>query len=150
MTAILVTGSRSLATIPGTRDWCEKILGEAIESGTTIVTGDAEGPDAWAIAVAARYAVPWRRWQLNGLIHGSNGDVVRWCTHEEMRARRDALGRRFPLWRDESMVTSVAHRDPYALVFAFIDPASRTHGAEYTAKYAERSELYVTRWVWAQ
>jgi hypothetical protein len=149
MTALLVTGSRSLARIDGAREWCEGIV--RTHGDATIVTGDANGPDAWALAIARLWSRTSERWQLNGLVHYGGHPVrgpMRWCTHDEMRDARLRLGSRFPLYRNEAMVRSVAHHHSDALVLAFIDPASRTRGTEHTCRLAEAAGLRVERLTW--
>lgn len=45
---LIVTGSRSLATIPGAEAWAKDILRERFAEASELYVGDAAGPDAWA------------------------------------------------------------------------------------------------------
>lgn len=43
---LLVTGSRSLAAIPGAEAWARAKIAEALVGVDLLIVGDAEGPDA--------------------------------------------------------------------------------------------------------
>lgn len=45
---LLVTGSRSLATIPGAEAWAREHIRRALEGVGLLIVGDAPGPDLWA------------------------------------------------------------------------------------------------------
>jgi hypothetical protein len=147
MTALLVTGSRSLARIPGARERCiEHVSGHLVALGDVVlVTGDAPGPDAWAIECAAGIGIRHRRWCLDGWIDGGS-ETVRWWSGE----RTAAPSARWPLMRNEAMVRAVAAKHPDAVVLAFVDPHSRTHGTEHTCRLAERAGLRAERKVWGE
>lgn len=86
MTALLVTGSRSLARIPGADEWAAKLIAGALDAigagrsaNVGLVTGDAPGPDTWALDVAYRFSLMRERWQLNGFKTAACGGVrLRW------------------------------------------------------------------------
>jgi hypothetical protein len=142
--AFLVTGSRSLAEIPGAREWATEILHRELvvadDIGPVLVTGDARGPDAWAIDVAKSIWMPYRQWCLDGWIRGA-GESMQW-------AKVVGRGRGWPLVRNETMVRAVAKRASGARGIALIDPGSKTDGTGHTARHARAHGIVVDEFRW--
>ena len=96
---LVVTGSRALADSGSAERWAFDLLHAAVAHADTLVTGDARGPDAWALTCARTAG---RRWAVYGL----DGRVVRghaapvadvpqaeraaWCDAYETAARETA------------------------------------------------------------
>jgi hypothetical protein len=149
VTALLVTGSRSLASHRESEYRSRVVIEWAIRSldvGVVFV-GDAAGPDTWAAHAAMEHGIAVERFQLDGMIYRSLGQSSRW-SFDSGRRYRD---RTWPLERNRAMV-GVAKRcldDGNATAcLALIDPTSRTKGTEHTAGLAGRAGLRVVRCVY--
>lgn len=88
---LLVTGSRSLATIPGAEAWAREHIRRALEGAGLLIVGDAPGPDAWAWDEAGRVRVVRRRYVALGpfagcvVVDGKTDNPPRWTTQEPRR-----------------------------------------------------------------
>lgn len=164
---LLVTGSRSLATIPGAEAWGRGLIHAAFSEscGTDLLlVGDAGGPDAWAWSIAATHVR--HRWQFR--VHG--GDAG-WIEQRENApgSAADAVERvrwapegadTHPLNRNRVMVqTARWHmlRGHDVRCLALLDGTKRdapgkraTRGTEHTAALAERAGILVERRTWSQ
>lgn len=145
---LLVTGSRSLARGVG-QAWAWRILEDALDSlppGSLVVTGDAEGPDLVARWLAAGCLRPVWHFDLDGLRRFEHDEEqvksVRWGTPPPAGSPER---KRWPLERNRAMVAWVAAQPGERACLALIDPGSRTHGTEYTAREAERAGIAVRR-----
>jgi hypothetical protein len=163
VTTLLVCGSRALARNPAAERWGRATIARAVAAlppGSTVVTGDARGPDRWAHDVvcgcwlARRPALWLRRFRPDGgvdvlpLVAGAVPDL-RWTLEiaPAPDAGRAAWKARL-LARDRAMVAWVAGTTIDGRVLALLDPASPTRGTEYTARTAEAAGLVVQREVW--
>lgn len=158
MTVLLVTGSRSLARRPEGAAWARGLLREAVEAlpaGSVLVTGDADGPDRWAVGAAWSHEPElWVRvYHLSGSLacfyHQGHVTSVpgwfSWCAEGAVPEPDSPEWRRWPLERDRAMVKAVAAMQGDRLCLALIDAASRTRGTEYTARVAESAGIAVRR-----
>ena len=152
---LLVTGSRSLAAIPGAEAWARGLIREALDGVGLLIVGDAPGPDAWAWDAAATDR--WRYWTRRdhaGSIEAryDDGELRAWWTW--------ATKNTHPLARNAAMVSdAVGLRDDGATVtaLALLDGTKRnapdrraTRGTEHTAGLAERAGIEVTRRTWPE
>ena len=149
-TILLVTGSRALADRDDSAAWAQRILRDAIRTPEPprVYTGDARGPDAWALALAGAEYTQWAR----------DGAFYCGMTHPWMEGwwiapphppatprTRDEWRRRL-LARDRAMVAHAAlcaSRGDTVRVLALRAPWSETHGTDYTAQHARAAGLDV-------
>lgn len=142
---LLVTGSRSLATIPGAEAWAREHIRRALEGVGLLIVGDAPGPDAWAAEIASSHDVCVRRYDTRGIHAGwiVQQEHALWCRVDQwaqgLNTHTSWLD---AMVRDASMMTGYGAA---ARVLALVDPASETKGTEHTA---ERAGLTVQREVW--
>ena len=156
---LLVTGSRALADRDDSATWARARIEEALAAmprSTRVLTGDARGPDAWAIR--ARH--PWTAFTGTGSITVgasvpedwpgvAHGDHEGWWTGAErppVPQGRDEWRRRL-LARDRALVAFAAlcaSRGELVRVLALRAPWAETHGTDYTATRAREAGLPVT------
>ena len=144
---LVVTGSRVLADLPSAERWALDLLRSAVQHADTVVTGDAGGPDAWALSAARTAGRRWAVYGLDGLVRRGHGPPVPW-TADAPPERRDgrALWAAWCLHRDRAIVRDAvrAHAAGRSVqVLALVAPWSPTHGTEYTAGEARRLGLEV-------
>jgi len=146
MTALLVTGSRSLEKRLGMRERSADVIRMAVWSLriTHVIAGDAYGPDTWATQCAQARRLTWERWALDGFVRYQTGDIVMWWKEGDPMLS----GKSWPLVRNDRMVRSVGTQFPGAWCLALVDPRSRTHGTDHTARLAENAGLRVIRCVY--
>lgn len=151
----LVSGSRSLLKLVGGREWVLSILTEKFsQPDTTLVTGFADGPDKWSLALAHELGVAAYSYQPSGLI--VCGDRTwRWDKDHGPPPAHSAPKGAWKAWfllRDRVMVDHLALRvdkGASVTVLGFVDPSSTTKGTDYTLKYAQEKGLPVDRGVYA-
>jgi hypothetical protein len=140
---LIVSGSRTLATRPGGEAWARRQIVEATThldpTERLIVTGDAPGPDAWAIEIARNFGLAWHSYRKDGTIRDHAGMWGRWCSIAQL----DPDPYRRPLQRNKAMVDAFAAGG--VLVLGLVDPASRTHGTDHTLTAARKEGLRVER-----
>lgn len=158
MTTLLVTGSRALAETPAARWWATQQILRALAAlplGSTVVTGDASGPDEWTrgLVGAARGAPRTLSLEVYLCTGGVSlspipaGCDQRWWTETHYPPRpttRDAWRERL-LARDRAMVQEVAGREGERRCLALVAPWSRTQGTAYTARHARDAGIVVER-----
>ena len=120
---LVVTGSRALADLPSAERWALALLHEAVDLAGTVVTGDARGPDAWALTVARGTGRRWASYALDGLVRRGHGDPARW-TVDAPPERRDGRA----LWAAWCL-----HRDR-----AVVRDAARAHGVHGHGRWLDR------------
>lgn len=154
---LLVTGSRSLAKIPGADAWGRALIRTALDGVDLLIVGDALGPDLWASIEATMAAVESREYisrePHEGMVatfdRGGLRTMERWAPHGAST---------HPLRRNEAMVrdaASLAAQGADVRCLALIDGTKRdtpgkraTRGTEHTAALAERAGILVMREVW--
>ncbi len=140
---LLVTGARALAELPAAEEWARAQITEAaarIVDGGVLVTGDAAGPDAWALARAEGLGRQSARYALDGCIYTSRGITV-WGIRGNSHTSRT-----WPLERNRVMVHHVAHRAAQGRrvqVLALRAPWARTNGTAHTITRAAEAGLVV-------
>lgn len=152
MTALLlVTGSRALAERPEAEAWARRMLRGPIrgDANPRVLTGDARGPDAWAVEAAR---VQWTRFAKDGGIYCGVGLPFRagWWTFPPNEKpptprTRDEWRERL-LARDRALVAYAARMAAAGTtvrVLALVAPWSRTQGTAYTARLAREAGLDV-------
>lgn len=153
---LLVTGSRSLARLPGAEPWARALIREALRNAELLVVGDASGPDAWALDEQVSVRSEALRYELSGLVtHVVCGSAWAAGTSGWRPTGRYAgtpVGsRRWPLARNAEMVAASARlltSERRGVCLAFIDAASLTRGAAHTARLAGEAGFEVKRYVW--
>lgn len=141
---LLVTGSRVLAG--SDREQTARALLSALvfalPDRSIVVTGDAPGPDAWAIESATSSLLSLRRrvYALDGWVYDERGE----------RARRWHLDKTAPspLDRNEVMVREVAEqraKGAHVEVFGMEAVWSATRGTAHTLGKARAAGLPITR-----
>jgi hypothetical protein len=153
---LLVTGSRSLAASPAAEAWARSILRERIavvpDRGWLFV-GDANGPDRWAVEIAAACEVNRAMYKLDGMVAVDSilrgGAFKFWAPAEVARARRG--DRTWPLERNKALVESAQKAACEGWVvscLALVDPASRTRGTMHAVTQARKAGLPVEVLEW--
>lgn len=141
MTILLVTGSRALARNNRFETWSLDLLHGAIASSDDVelvCTGDAYGPDEWALYVSDQANLP------SIIYSAKTGEIIesgranaaaceRWITTE--RLHNVPFDRR-PLLRNAAMVYDLARAAGKVRCVALIAPWSKTAGTQYTLKLA--------------
>lgn len=150
---LLVTGSRALADRPESREWGRDVVRDALAvlpTDALVVTGDAEGPDAWALAEGAASGRIVRVYVVNGsltLFGGAGAETLpNWDTNGA--AARLPWSRR-PLARNAAMVRWCAAQ-PDARCLALLAPWARTHGTAHTIGLARRAGIAVDVREWSR
>ncbi len=152
---LVVTGSRALCATAAAESWargeiCDALCDLAMRGlATVVVTGDAPGPDVWAIHEAASCALRWIRYGLDGWRTEGEGFVKRepvaWCTAEEVPKRGTRAYSRWPLTRNRVMVAAVkravAAGEYTASALALAAPWARTHGTQHTIGLLTRAKI---------
>ena len=144
---LVVTGSRAIADLPSAERWALDLLREQVQHADTLVTGDARGPDAWALTCARVAGRRWAVYGLDGRVMRGHAAPVRW-TVDAPPERRDgrALWAAWCLHRDRALVRDAARaaaRGRAVRVLALVAPRSETRDMEYTAERARRAGLEV-------
>ena len=144
---LVVTGSRALAELASAERWALAALQDAVALAATVVTGDARGPDAWALTVARGTGRRWASYALDGLVRRGHDVPVAW-TPDAPPQRRDgrALWAAWCLHRDRAIVRDAARAHAAGRsvrVLALVAPWSATHRTEYTVARAEAAGLEV-------
>jgi len=138
-----VTGARALADEPAAEEWAREQIATAaarIVDGGVLVTGDATGPDAWALARAEGLGRLTARYALDGCIYTGRG-IIAWGSRTS-----EHTSRTWPLERNRVMVAHVAHRAAQgrrAQVLALRAPWARTNGTAHTVTRATEAGLLV-------
>lgn len=145
--AVLVTGSRALLGFPGALAWLTAWLtafGPAL-----VVTGDAPGPDTWALAWAKPRRLHWRSFEVRGPVRGAAVPTA-W-TDAPLPGRHDAEGwRQRCLDRDAAMVERFAALTAYDLHVAALRASwSKTQGTAFTLRAALAAGLPATEALWS-
>ena len=145
---ILVTGSRALAGHAEARAWLRAELDA--RRPAVVVTGDARGPDRWAVQHVLG-GVPWV-YRLDGSTTDGFGDRIGAWAGEPAPMRGTPAHRRWPLVRNAAMVAEVARTvgsyDVTVLALRCAD--ATTHGTEHTIGLARRAGLAVVERVFAR
>lgn len=158
---LLVTGSRSLAAIPGAEAWARGLIREALEGVSLLIVGDAAGPDAWAWEIAAQMPAAERLHMSQWCCDGSLRSIDR---HPDRVPRKSvewwSSAPQHPLRRNEAMVDHAKGyrwRQWEVTALALLDGTKRdapghraTRGTEHTAALAERAGIKVTRRTWPE
>lgn len=145
---LLVSGSRALAETPAAQWWAKAKVLEALSrlsAGGTLVTGDALGPDAWARRAAIAVQVRALVFNLYGKVETDDAGW-RWTT-ESIPAHGSPERRRWPLRRNEAMVTYVSERafeGKRVHVLGLVAPWSKTRGTHYTVHAAAGAAKVLT------
>ena len=144
---LVVTGSRALADSGSAERWAFDLLHAAVAHADTLVTGDARGPDAWALTCARTAGRRWAVYGLDGRVVRGHAAPVAW-TVDAPPERRDgrALWAAWCLHRDRAIVRDAARaaaRGRAVRVLALVAPWSETRGTEYTAARARAAGLEV-------
>lgn len=154
---LVVTGARSHADAEDAqarRLWCADIVLRAIldQGITTLVVGDARGPDVWAMAVALSLGLQVIVYEAQtGLAVVVDGDS--WAHEVKPWGRVDHLTATVrPIERNAVMVRHAATRDPAAVVLGFLDPSPsrKTRGTERTLALAVKHELVPINYAWGE
>jgi uncharacterized Ntn-hydrolase superfamily protein len=144
---LVVTGSRALAEFASAERWALDALHDAVALAGTVVTGDARGPDSWALTVARTTGRRWASYTLDGRALRGHGVPVPW-TPDAPPERRDgrALWAAWCLHRDRAIVRDAARAHAAGRsvrVLALVAPWSATHGTAYTVARARSAGLEV-------
>lgn len=150
-TILLVTGSRALADREDSATWAQGRITQALRAhpGSYVLTGDAHGPDAWAVvASASRHIILDRHGRIRAQIVRDGHDGW-WIDPPRpppvpsgLHEWRDRL-----LARDRALVACArryADQGHTVRVLALRAPWSETHGTDYTAQHARAAGLDVT------
>ncbi len=146
---LLVTGSRALVGSEFEAD-AKAIVSALVGSlpdGATVVTGDAGGPDEWALEAASStlLSLRTRMWALDGWIYDEHkARAVEWAEHIPAEKRS---GPTWPLVRNAAMARSVAAKalgGAVARVLALEAEWSTTHGTAHTLGKARAAGLTIT------
>jgi hypothetical protein len=151
---LLVTGARALADTAAAAIWAQDAIDEALAGMPRhglLVTGDAAGPDRWALDVAGEpfdndLSRSWERWGLDGevrggLVYGSEL-LARWIAAYALAHVERC---RVPLVRNGAMVGCVAARagrGARVVVLGLVAPWARTRGTAHTLGLARRAGLW--------
>jgi hypothetical protein len=132
---LLVTGSRALRSTNASESWArtiiESVIGELPETAV-VVTGDAIGPDRWALRAASWRGLRTRAYRLDGVRFDShNGLSTRWCEPEQIAA---LSVRRLPLERNRVMVQQIAGAGGDWTTLALFAPWAKRHGTAHTVQ----------------
>ncbi len=148
---LLVTGSRALCDTEAAEAWAIDVIESAIcREGPLVgvVTGDARGPDAWAIESATMREQPWTRYDLDGLLTRCAGPRQPWAL---LGTRERTSPRRWPLVRNEAMVAAVAAAVASgrytARALALRAPWARTNGTAHTIGLCRRAGIAAAEYV---
>lgn len=155
MNFLLITGSRSLEQHPTSRRWVHDTIQAAIAEHDidAVVSGNAPGPDVWSCTAAMGADVAHIEFQANetvAIVPSLKGKGLFprvWLSPPELAIYipRNKL----PLARNIAMVRHVAALAPKALVLAFMDPQSTTHGTLHTVNHARDAGLTVDVRTWS-
>jgi hypothetical protein len=160
---VLVGGSRILTRRRDGHAWALDVLRAQITPAAVLVTGDARGPDAWAVEVAREVGASWRSYALDGFVYGPGGVCrdaderpVRWTTRtppppwsERLTDAEKRARKAWCLYRDRVMVEHCAkalRSGRRVTMVACIDLDSATQGTDYTAGVARSLGLEVARY----
>lgn len=145
---LFVSGSRALCDTPDATAWARAILSDAVFAlprRSVVIAGDASGPDAWALGMAAcRPGIARRTYALDGLVH-CEPSGRRWSWSPRPREATSYTSRQWPLVRNTFAVADTANlaRDGVPVyVLALHAPWSRTAGTLHTARLAQRERLW--------
>lgn len=147
MRVLVVTGSRALVQDSGATERAQKRLEHeifALGEDDLVITGDAQGPDSWALAKAIRARKPWMIYKLNGIWRASNSDQGAWATPEKIAA--ESGFRNWPLKRNEAMLVrafELAAKGHKVRLLALVANWSTTGGTAHTMKLAKMAKLPV-------
>ena len=139
--------SRNGRPLKITERWALDLLRAEVLRAAVVVTGDARGPDSWALTVARTAERRWASYALDGLVRRGHGAPVPW-TPDAPPERRDgrALWAAWCLHRDRAVVRDAARAHAAGRsvrVLALVAPWSPTHGTEYTVARAQAAGLEV-------
>jgi hypothetical protein len=160
----LVCGSRSLVERgPAAEAWGRHLITCIADHAEVFLSGDADGPDAWARDEVVRVSserLRGRFYRLNGLVTDAWGTPLgRWAAADRVPPPGHPQRRRWPLVRDLVMVRALAlraRRDGRRVAcYGLVDPASTTHGTAYTLRCARDAGVatHAERWdarAWAE
>lgn len=148
---LLVTGSRALADTPAAEAWARAQIVDHCHHAwwgkppTLIVTGDARGPDTYAVEYARANHVPHERWGLDGYreqYRNGGGIATRWWPEGTPQLHP----KRWPLERNRRMVEGVAEMrvaGASVRVFSLTAAWARTQGTAHTVARAREAGLVV-------
>jgi len=150
---LVVTGARVLRQTPAAAAWARARLTAAIEAlprgggayRSVLVTGDAPGPDAWAVEIATALNIRRVVYALDGRRH-ENGVAGAWWAHAHELAWRD--NRRWPLLRNGVMIKECAflarERGNAVIVCGVRAGWATTQGTAHTLTQARAANLVVS------
>lgn len=141
MTIVLVTGSRALARHLRLETWALNVLHLAIASCNDVdwvCTGDAYGPDEWALYVSDQANIPSVSYsaKTGEIVESERPDdpeKSRWITTDRLHA---APFERRPLLRNAAMIQDLARATVPVRCVALIAGWSTTAGTQHTVKLA--------------
>lgn len=108
---LIVTGSRLLARRARGKDWAIPLIQSALEGASTVIAGDAEGPDTWARKLCLQLGLDGFFYCLDGTIRGPEWFVLgRWAEEDEVPEWGDPERDRWPPTRNLVMVRAAAAR----------------------------------------
>jgi len=82
---LIVTGSRLLSRRARGKDWAVPLIRSAMEWASTVVSGDAEGPDTWTRELCLQLGLDGFFYALDGTIRGTDWAVLgRWADEDEI------------------------------------------------------------------
>jgi hypothetical protein len=148
---LMVTGARALADLDDSAAWARARIAEALRAhpGSYVLTGDARGPDTWAVeASVARHVILDRHGRTRAQIV-RDGHEGWWIEPPHPPAVPGGLHE----WRDRLLardraLVALARRyadHGYTIhVLALMASWSKTHGTRYTAQRARVTGLDVT------
>jgi len=149
---LVVSGSRSLVDTPAAEEWARGVLGDivsALPEGSAVVAGDARGPDAWALAIAA--SVPRIIHCVCYALDGSryvNGEFSNtWARANDQRANDRKT---WPLVRNTRMCLDAGVRLREGIIIAaagFVAPWSKTRGTMHTVNRLRAEGIYAETFV---
>lgn len=108
---LIVTGSRLLASRARGKDWALPLIRSSMEGVSTVVAGDAEGPDTWAREICLQLGLDGFFYCLDGAIRDPEWLVLgRWAEEDEVPAWVAPERPRWPTTRNLVMVRAAAAR----------------------------------------
>jgi hypothetical protein len=149
-TILLVTGSRALCDTPEAEAWAKEELEDHIvglPTSSLLVTGDARGPDTWALRYADRHYVLWHKYALDGYVYWPGGRLREWHSQWTLPKWESDAWHKFPLVRNRAMVERVGQRpEEYdrSRCLALVAPWAKTRGTGFTAGLCRKASIPVT------
>ncbi len=149
---LVVSGSRALAESRAAEQWVRDILADiiyALPNGSAVVAGDADGPDTWAVALAAHRPGALDRivYALNGARYVNGAFANHWTAEDGPRMHDRKT---WPLVRNARMAfdAGIKLRQGHRIAAAgFVDSWSRTRGTMHTMRHLRAAGLYAETFV---